>query len=317
MKLRGIDFGNILGASGVQGFFGEGYWFHPFYRMMYRGFSFRGMTFVAKTVTVHPRKGNIRPWQLFPPCIVTSFRHRVILNAVGLRNKGIVRMLQQKEWQKRTEPFFLSFMAVGQDNETDDTSKKRLDRTRMFADVLGAHKDDFAALFGLQVNFSCPNAGVDPSKIIDEALQSLDALSTLKIPFMAKFNVVVPSRAIQKIAEHPSCDAICVSNTIPWKDLADAQKKLLSKDGESPLKKYGGGGLSGRPLLPLVAEWVYRARDVGITKPINAGGGVLCPYDVDILHSAGASSMFLGSVAVLSPDRVQGIIKRANELNWR
>jgi len=27
--------------------------------------------------------------------------------------------------------------------------------------------------------------------------------------------------------------------------------------------------------------------------------------------------MFLGSVAVLSPDRVQGIIKRANELNWR
>src|SRR3989344_7751324 len=30
MKLRGIEFGRVWGASGVLGFFGEGYWFHPY-----------------------------------------------------------------------------------------------------------------------------------------------------------------------------------------------------------------------------------------------------------------------------------------------
>lgn len=275
------------------------------------------MTFVAKTVTLFPRKGNIRPWQLFPPCIKTSFRNGVILNAVGLRNDGIARMLQTGRWQRHTSPSLISFMAVGRDDEMDDTPKKRLDRTRMFVDVLGAHKNDFATPFGLQVNFSCPNAGIEPWVLTEEVVRSLDVLAALCIPLLPKFNVLVPVGAVKKIAEHPACDAICVSNTIPWKDLTNAQRMMVSANGESPLKKYGGGGLSGRPLLPLVAEWVYRARDIGITKPINAGGGVLCPYDVDILHNAGASSVFLGSAAVLKPNRVQSIIRRANELEWR
>lgn len=57
MKLCGIDFGNVLGASGVQGFFGEGYWFHKIWNSF--GLSFAGMIFVAKTATLLPRKGNM------------------------------------------------------------------------------------------------------------------------------------------------------------------------------------------------------------------------------------------------------------------
>jgi hypothetical protein len=56
MILRGIDFGNALGGSGVQGFFGEGYRIHE---MMPFPPDFMGMTFVAKTATLHERKGNM------------------------------------------------------------------------------------------------------------------------------------------------------------------------------------------------------------------------------------------------------------------
>ena len=45
MKLKGIPFGNVFGASGVQGFFGEGYWFHPYLKPF--GLDFGDATFVA------------------------------------------------------------------------------------------------------------------------------------------------------------------------------------------------------------------------------------------------------------------------------
>ena len=84
----------------------------------------------------------------------------------------------------------------------------------------------------------------------------------------------------------------------------------------SPLAKYGGGGISGRPLRALVCEWILRLRYAGFTKPINGGGGILSPEDAEHYRQAGASSIFLGSVAVLRPWRVRGIIRRANELRW-
>ena len=51
MRLRNIDFGPVFGASGVQGFFGEGYLHHKFLRFL--GLNFDGCTFVAKT-TIKP-----------------------------------------------------------------------------------------------------------------------------------------------------------------------------------------------------------------------------------------------------------------------
>ena len=124
MKLRGIDFGNALGASGVQGFFGEGYWFHkiPFIKP-----NFTGMTFVAKTTTLLPRKGNMTltrhytPKNLFPRCVKVKFRRAVMLNSVGLSNPGLGALLATGQWQKRTNPFLLSIMSLA------DTTQQRLE----------------------------------------------------------------------------------------------------------------------------------------------------------------------------------------------
>ena len=132
---------------------------------------------------------------------------------------------------------------------------------------------------------------------------------------MPKFNILAPVCAVREISRDPHCDAICVSNTIPWGKLPERinWKKLFGSE-ISPLAEFGGGGLSGKPLLPLVAEWVRKARLCDVKKPINAGGGILSPDDLVPLRLAGASSVFIGSVATLRPWRVKKIIKKAYQL---
>jgi hypothetical protein len=59
MKLKNIDFGYVLGQSGIQGFYGLGdeYRHHAIYKFLFGwlGFSFDGMTFVAKTTSLYHR----------------------------------------------------------------------------------------------------------------------------------------------------------------------------------------------------------------------------------------------------------------------
>jgi len=83
---------------------------------------------------------------------------------------------------------------------------------------------------------------------------------------------------------------------------------------ESPLKQYGGGGLSGYPLLSIVAEWISEIRSEGAKIPIIGGGGVLKKSDVNLLWQSGASAIMIGSVSNLRPWRIRGIIKRAQQL---
>lgn len=319
MKLKGVDFGNVLGASGVQGFFGEGYWFHK----VWGSFSpdLTGMTFVAKTATLLPRAGNMpltrryTPRNPFPGCVKAKLRRGVMINSVGLSNPGLGALLGTGTWQKLTKPFLLSIMSLA------NTPARRLEEIRIMTDTIGFCKDGFSAPFGLQINLSCPNTGHDPRELIAESARVLDTASALGVPLMPKYSIAsAPIEAVLELNSHPACDAICVSNTIPfgWKGI-DWQKTWGST--VSPLAYLGGGGLSGKALCPLVCEWIARLRNAGFTKPINGGGGVLSPEDVVQYRRAGASSVFLGTVvpcASFFPWKynVRSIINQANDLDW-
>jgi len=312
MILRGIDFGPVWDASGVRGFFGEGYWYHkwlwPF------GLSFKGSTFVAKTTTLAPRKGNmelarggITPKRLMPDCIVVKRREGAALNAVGLSGPGAEKLFEAGRWQKRKDPFFLSFMAVG------ETLSKRIDELNGFMRLFEKHRAKFRAPVGLQINLSCPNTGHDFSEIEHEAIMLLAHAASLRIPLVPKFSVVTPVETVARIARHQACDAVCVSNTIPWGQVDAGLRKTLFGSLESPLAKYGGGGLSGAPLLPLVLDWLERAGAARFPKPINAGGGILSPDDALRTLAEGAESIFIGSAAFLRPTRVASIIRAARD----
>ncbi|HTM68846.1 MAG TPA: HisA/HisF-related TIM barrel protein [Candidatus Binatia bacterium] len=310
MRLRGIDFGPVLDASGVRGFFGEGYAHHALWKPF--GLSFEGSTFVAKTTTLGPREGNmplgadLRPKELVPRCVIAKPLKGVALNAVGLSGPGAKALLETGRWQARTEPFFISFMSVA------PSAAARQRELEDFICLCMEHLGGFQAPVGLQLNFSCPNVGIDPSRLIEEVAWALRTASLPRVPLMPKFNVLLPPEAAAEIAGLPACDALCVSNTLPWGALPDRiDWQGLFGSATSPLAHLGGGGLSGAPLLPLTGAWVRAARAAGVRKPINAGGGILRAADVDTLLDAGADSVFIGSMAILRPWRVARAIRRA------
>lgn len=318
-------FGPVWGASGIENFFGQGWTYHErFKRWFPRRFDFTGMTFTTKTTTFDPRIGNM-PFdektlmnkEAMPRCIVVNpwlFLWGAALNAVGLSGPGLQKLLDRNEWQTRTEPFFISYAPQG------TTKEEKAKDALLFVTALNRSLPTFRARVGIQLNLSCPNTGenkTDMQALVEEAFALLDTLSVLNLPIVMKLNVLMPPMAAERIAAHPACAGICVSNTIPWEALPSVgiSQRLLFWSDTSPLKKRGfkqNGGLSGKPLLPLVIKWLREARQIGITKHINAGGGILCPKNVLEVQWAGASGSSLGSIAFLRPWQVQPTIRTAH-----
>ena len=313
MTLRGVYFGRVLNASGAQGFFGEGYPFHKKLEKYCPGFGFEGTTFVAKTTTLHQRDGNmplkkdgITPAEFKPKCIVVRPFKGMSLNAVGLSGPGARFLLDDGRWQKRRNPFFVSFMSVG------ETTEEKLGQLKQFSALLSGYRCSFQSGFGLELNFSCPNVKASYDDLVNEIGKSLVIAGRVGVPLVVKINALVPPKDALRIAGYDLCDALCVSNTIPWGQLPEQinWRRLFGSD-VSPLAHLGGGGLSGKPLLSIVSRWIREARQVGLTKPIIGGGGVLSPDDAATMANAGADAISLGSIAILRPHRMAKTIQAA------
>lgn len=314
MKLRGINFGSVFVASGALNFFGEGWWYHKTFKIVF-GLNFNGTTFVSKTTTLDYRKGNLdldaslQPRFIFPDCVRVYPVKGVVLNSVDLSGLGAEYLFSQGLWQKRTEPFLISFMAVGA------TKEKRVEEAKKFAVIFARELPSFSTKVGLELNISCPSVSLCLLTLIDEAVDQLQVFANLGIPVVLKINALTPIEVIAKIISLDLCDAITISNTIPWGQLPDKiDWQGIFGSMESPLKHLGGGGLSGYPLLPIVTNWISEARKGGISIPIIGGGGILKKNDVDLLYRRGADAIAIGSVAILRPWRVRGIIKRAKQI---
>ncbi len=137
-------------------------------------------------------------------------------------------------------------------------------------------------------------------------------------PCLVKVSADTSPAIAARIAEHERCDGLVISNAIKFGLLPDKidWKALFGSATVSPLASLGAGGLSGAPLLPLVEAWVKAIRCLGMTKHINAGGGILHPRDVARLLDAGADSVFLGIIAMMRPWRMRGCIRTAYNKTW-
>ena len=308
-------FGRAWGASGVQNFDGKGYPFHRWLSMI-PGFDFNGMTFVGKSMTCDPTPGNmdlddnLMPTTWKPSCIKVNLWKAAVLNAVGLSNPGAEALFAKDMWQRMTHPFFLSFAPQGADEA------ERLENVRRFAAIFLRHLPNFHAMVGLQLNITCPNSKEDAGesgRLVIESQSALDELRCLGIPVATKLNILMPPEMAREIERHPTCAGTVISNAVAWKDLGSlgiSGKALFGSD-ESPLARFGGGGLSGAPLLPHVLKWVRDARSAGMRKHINAGGGIMRPRDALLMKEAGATSISIGSMAIVRPYNVQPTIKAA------
>lgn len=316
MKLRGIEFGNVIGASGVQGFFGEGYPYHKFLKFI-PGFTLEGVTLTSKTSTLLPRMGNmplqedgLTPREFWPACIKVRPGAGVVLNAVNLSGPGLPFLLNLGRWQKLEKPFFLSFMSV------NETKEERMNELKEAVQLLKKELPNFKSKIGLQINFSCPNTGHDQEMLAGEVHEALAIASELGVPLVPKISIVLSPGVAADIMSDPNCDAINVSNAVPWKDVSPETLKMFFQTTDSPLARFGGGAVSGKYLLPLVVEWIrqFRHQHQGIAKPIIAGGGILRASDVDKLVEIGATAISPGTITILRPWNLKSVIERAETL---
>lgn len=306
-------FGPVWGASGATNFFNQGWPFHEPLRRWCPGFYPNQMTFVAKTMTTEPKEGNMpsdpldqMPLEKNPKCIKRNFWHAAALNAVGLTNRGAKMLFAIGKWQTMTSPFFLSFAPQG------ETMEDRCRDTVNFAEIAVRELPKFHARVGLQLNVTCPNTGEDVTRgaacaLASEAILLLTALTRLNIPIVVKLNALMPPELAVAIGKCPTCSGITVSNALPWASLPGLgidRVKLFGSE-TSPLAEFGGGGLSGAPLFPIVERWVREVRAAGFTKHVNAGGGVMHPRHPQLLKAAGANSISIGSMLFLRPWRVE------------
>ena len=174
--------------------------------------------------------------------------------------------------------------------------------------------------FAIQLNDSCPNTGHENKQ---DSTESIEIFKVFReelpgVVLIPKYDLLIEPETI--VALKPYCDAFCIANTLAFGKKADEVNwKKLFKGGVSPLLKYFGGrfsgGLSGAPLFPLLTDWLQRMEAVDPTVTIIAGGGIMKKKDIlrlsqfKIVHGVA-----LGSVAILRPWRLQGLIQYGNKI---
>lgn len=269
----------FLVASGALAFDGRGwFWEWPF---RWLGLlAPHAFTIVVKTLTLQPRKGNLRwykPWgcvRLIPGGTV---------NAVGLTNPGIDR------WILTCLPRMLRMgyrpiVSVYPENEEDAVEFKQ--------------KLKPLSLVAIELNASCPNTGHLTDKV-GAVVRMASALQEAGHPLIVKLSYDQPyieiAQGLEGIAE-----AVHAINAVPWKTVFPSQK--------SPLEPLGGGGVSGEPIRDFAREAV--ANLVQKTRlPVIAGGGIYTLKDVEEFEALGASAFSFGTLFLRRPAMPNRIVK--------
>lgn len=317
-------FGPVSVASGTLNFFGEGWPQHKYYRHV-PGFDFTGATFVAKTITLEERmptpetkgqgKGNMviswftrQPTEFPPDCVRVNFITGDTANSVGLVNFGAKLSFETGLWQKRKEPFQLSYMPVGK------TKEERLSETREYVSIAKDHLPDFLAPVAQQYNDTCPNTGHCSIELSRERLEHLEILAMLDIPLVTKFDSLTSAKTIKEVVDSGLCSWIVIPNSLKYGSFPDRiEWKRYRKIVEPLVKKYGACGLSARINFVLAKAIIFEARNLGVNIPIDCGG-VSCKQDVREVKAVGGSGIEFGRISITRPHRIQGIIKEAHRI---
>ncbi|MFA4999735.1 MAG: hypothetical protein WC545_00005 [Patescibacteria group bacterium] len=322
MEIKGIEF-KVVAAAGARGWFGEGYWYHDLYKLVFPHFEevLEKLSFVAETTTLNYRQGNLSlrpddftPIDLFPDCIKIYPLKGIMLNAVGLSGPGLRCLVERNQWQNIKIPFAISFMPVHEDLEG------MIQETRDFVEVmqnLVAHKN-FQAPIWLQINLSCPNTEHQTDDLIEKAEGLLQLFWVLREKYNIlvdlKVNIFCPNELIGRIWERNFCDIITISNTIKWGSPGINWKKEFWWRRSSPLAKYGGGALSGRKIFPLVIKKIRSVRRAGIDIPLKVSGGIMSKKAVWQVKAAGGDAIEIATVISLRPWRLAGIAREAEKI---
>lgn len=239
-------------------------------------------TVVVKTLTRQPRRGNLRWWN---PLRAVRILRGGVVNTVGLTNPGI-------DWWCESIGPRVARMSHGL---VGSILGESLEDTEYMAARLGEFP-----LKAIELNVSCPNVAHEQSsddiaRVVRLAQVVRDAS---QLPVILKLSVTHDYCAIVQRAAGV-IEAVSL-NTIPW--------ALQFPDAQSPLQRFGGGGVSGRVAQPLYTKMIQelvKASEVPVIGP-----GVWTFDDIARLRQEGASAIGFGSIFLRYPWRPTAYVKR-------
>ena len=235
----------------------------------------------TKAVSMEPRLGNATPRIVETPS--------GMLNAIGLQNVGVEAFLTEKL------PFLSKLdtaVIVNVAGYTDDDYCNVIKRL-----------DDQEAVWGYEINLSCPNVkvgaiqfGTDPD-MVEQVTTKMRAFT--QKPLMVKLSPNVTDIAkIAVAAERGGADAVTCINTLVGMVIdIEAQETVLANKT---------GGLSGPAIRPIgvrMTHQVSRAIDI----PVVGIGGITGADDALQYLLAGAKAIQVGTWNFIEPDCSENI----------
>ena len=291
VSLCGIELDNpVIPASGT---FGYGHEFAELYDINCLGsLSFKG-------TTLHERLGNP-----LPRIAETSAG---MLNAVGLQNPGVDRVIRE-ELPKLAACF----------------------RKPVIANVSGFSVEEYAEVCRrldaqpqvgwLEVNVSCPNVhgggmsfGTEP-KAAAEVTRAVKAVTTKPVILKLSPNVT-DIVAIARACEDAGADALSLINTL--------MGMRIDLKTRRPILANTTGGLSGPAVFPVALRMVWQVSQA-VSIPVTGLGGIQSAEDVIEMLLAGAAAVQVGAANLVNPyacrdivDALPGVMDRLHIHNLR
>jgi dihydroorotate dehydrogenase (NAD+) catalytic subunit len=238
---------------------------------------------IPKTVTRHPRAGNV------PPRTVETASG--MLNAIGLDNDGIDHFIAHHLPYLRGLPTAIIANIAGKNEEEFVEMARQISRE--------------PGLAALELNLSCPNVAggvdfaVDP-EVTRRVVRGVREVCPL--PVIAKLTPnVTDIVSIARAAAEGGADAVSLVNTFVGMAVDWRRRR--------PILGNVTGGLSGPAIKPLALRMVWQvARRTAV--PVIGVGGIATIDDVMEFLVAGARAVQLGTVNFYDPTASQRIAEQ-------
>ncbi len=263
-------------ASGALAFDGKGWpWERP---LVWLGLIRPELfTVVIKSLTRHPRAGNLRWWK--PWSCVRLIRGGAV-NKIGLTNPGIEWWCREVAPTIDFQMFHIAGSIFGDEKELVEMAERL---------------NDFQ-LVALEVNVSCPNTGhaMEMTEMVIDSVKAVKRAS--RHPIIVK---VSADQDYLSIAHGLAGVAEAISlNSVPWKTVfVDGERTPLSRLEERV--GGGGGGVSGKPAQGHNWTAVKSLAQQGLVPVIAPS--IMEFEDMDKVRKLGAKAVSFGAIHLRTP----------------
>jgi dihydroorotate dehydrogenase len=242
---NGLDFEYIT-ASGAMGSDGYGWPAEKVLRL-FGIVDIHLFVHIMKTITLHPKIGNFRWWK---PWDIVRFiwkDGKIVgtVNAFGLGNRGYNWWHKNVGLKVDSSKVKLIGSIYGEPEELEEMARRMND-----VDIVG-----------LEINVGCPNLADDILFNTGRVIKSVIAVKKIsRHPILLKGSVTHDFQTI--LSEIDGMVEALDINSVPW--------HMIFPDHKSPLKKFGGGGVSGKIAQPFtwrLAEELRGLTDIPVIFP--------------------------------------------------